>query len=65
MSTFLIIVLIVRFAACPRRELALQWTVINPVELSVSFSVKPKPDTLICNCLLFLDQVKYEVIVSV
>ena len=46
----------------PRRILASRWTVVNPVELIVSLSVKPKPRTPICNRLLLLRQIKHKFI---
>ena len=62
LNTFLIEA--IRFSFCPCRILSLQWSAINPVELSVILSVESNPHSPVLNCLLFHYQVTCEVILS-
>ena len=60
LSTFMV----VWFPARPCRIATVQWSAVNPVELTVSFSVKAKPDAPSSDILSFLlpEKVKYKLI---
>ena len=61
-AAVLVVIGIVRFPPCPRRIVARQWSVVDPVELLVGFSGKAKPYAQVCDGLLLLHQAKDEVI---